>query len=145
MFSNRIVFLNGVLIVRPIGNVLAIFCFLFVVGSAFAQSSGSGSGDEKKWGAIAASKKTGSFGYSVGQNSKSMARRIALKECRKHARDCKIATVSNICLAFASSKRTGSWGWARDYTKPKAAKNALNTCKKYGDAANCKLRFSVCN
>ena len=136
---------DGVLIVRILANFLAMFCIFFIFSSAFAQSAGSGSGAGKKWGAIAASKKTGSFGYSVGQNSKSMARRIALKECRKHARDCKIATVSNICLAFASSKRTGSWGWARDYTKPKAAKNALNTCKKYGDAANCKLRFSVCN
>ena len=77
---------------------------LAVVGLALAATPAAAA----KWGAVAFSESTGSFGKSWNFSSKDEAGRRAMAECEKHAKDCKIVqTVSSAdrgpetCLALA--------------------------------------------
>ena len=109
---------------------------------AQAASSGSGAGTSSNYAALAVGEHSRAFGFSVNQPSRKAAEKVALRECRKHARDCKIETWTTQCLAFARAKG-GAWGTAWRETKFKARNEAMKGCRKH--SRSCKIEVSVCN
>jgi hypothetical protein len=96
---------------KPISiRILALLAGLSTF--AFLPSAAS-AGD---WGAIALSTATGSWGTSYNYDDEDEARSRAMRECRKHASDCKVfRTFENTCVALAGDK-SGNFGWAWGYT-----------------------------
>ena len=95
-----------------------------------------------EFGAIAVSPSTGAYGYSQNFKNKREAQKTALRYCRKHARDCKIATTFwNACGALAM----GDNGWGAHFGKsPQQAENkSVRMCNQY--TRNCVVRTSVCS
>jgi hypothetical protein len=69
-----------------------LFCLVLAPAVSFA-------GD---WGAIALSTRTGAWGSSWNYDEEGDARSAALRECRKHAGDCRVfKTFENACVALA--------------------------------------------
>jgi hypothetical protein len=96
-----------------------------------------------RWGAIAYDSVTGDAGTIEGQQSKSMARQIAMSYCEKTgAQHCKILyTFSNACAAAAVGG--GRIGFAGSPTnKEQAEQQAIAQC---GRSDTCKIVYSACS
>lgn len=124
-------------------TLLALSIALFTLPTQAANSgSGAGTSTKRTYAAVAVAEKSRAHGYSFSQSTRNKAREVALRECRKHARDCKVEMTSNTCLAFAKSK-TGGWGVSRRKTQFKARTAALKQCRK--NTRGCRTQFAVCN
>jgi hypothetical protein len=90
----------------------------------------------------------GAYGYSVNNDSLSVARQRALRQCRSHdGKNCEIKmTLSGNCGAFATdrNRRCGAGGWARRATRSEAEKVAIAQCHKFG-GTNCRIRTAICD
>ena len=92
-------------------------------------------------GAIAYSQSSGARGWSFNLPDRAAAESKALAQCKKHARDCRIAIwFYNNCaaLAVASDGRSAS---AYGATRPDAEEAALRACGK----EECSLKVWACN
>ena len=123
---------------KPISiRILALLAGLFTF--AILPSAAS-AGD---WGAIALSTRTGSWGTSYNYDDEDEARERAMRECRKHASDCKIfRTFENSCVALAGDK-SGNFGWAWGYTNSERRRRAIAQCRDQG-GRNCKVETTFC-
>ncbi|MEM8854676.1 MAG: DUF4189 domain-containing protein [Devosia sp.] len=112
----------------------AIIVFtMLIAGSAAAQT----------YGAIAYSSRTGAYGYSYDYSSRGAAERRALRECRKRAGGCVIATwFRNSCGALATAPR-GGWGAHWGNNRRQAQRKALRRCRQEGNN-NCRIAVVTC-
>ncbi|MBF0126198.1 MAG: DUF4189 domain-containing protein [Magnetococcales bacterium] len=102
-------------------SLLALVLGLAFPGGAFA------------FGAIAIDDQRGDvdpiYGFSVGQDSKADAKRVALEYCEEYGgTQCRTVVWFETCGAVAVSKRYYGYGYGR--TKRKAVADALEMCGK---------------
>ena len=97
-----------------------------------------------KFTAIAISGSTLASGSSWQANSRTEAEQIALAQCSRRARDCKIATWGeDVCLALATSAADGSWGVDYDTNGARAKARAMSLCGQYG-GKSCRVVTDPC-
>lgn len=102
-----------------------------------------------RYGAVAVSTKTLSWGAAWNSSSRADAEITAMNECRKHAGDCQIGVwVQNGCFALATGSVLGGlggtqWGaaWAGDESGAKS--RARSECSNRGMAA-CGVKVARC-
>jgi hypothetical protein len=111
-----------------------LFCLVLAPAVSFA-------GD---WGAIALSTRTGAWGSSWNYDEEGDARSAALRECRKHAGDCRVfKTFENACVALAGDGR-GNFGWAWGYdTTSERRRRAVRQCRDQG-GRGCSVVSTFC-
>lgn len=93
-------------------------------------------------GAIAISPSSKAMGWSYDYKSRWQAENAALRECYKHASDCRIATwFRNACGAVAVGEY-GGWGanWGRNIRQAKW--NSKRMCRKHD--SHCQVKRWVC-
>ena len=114
-------------------------------GASSNQALGTaGSSSKDTFAAIAFSTDTGANGYAYQYDTRTGAEARALKECRAFASDCTIATwFSNACGALAVGDGNG-WGSSWDDNIVKAERDALASCRSYGNN-NCEIDVSICS
>ncbi|WP_373742076.1 DUF4189 domain-containing protein [Neisseria sp.] len=95
-----------------------------------------------KYGALALSDKTGDVAGAINANSKTEAKREAIRRCESNKRNgsCKIITwVRNGCVAAATGKSGKVWKLFKAAEKPgRAEQVAMNRCTASG-ASGCKI------
>ena len=97
-----------------------------------------------KFTAIAISDSTLANGSAWQANSRQEAERLALAQCGRFARDCKIAMWGeNECLALATSSVDGSWGSDYDRNGARAKAKAMSVCRQYG-GKSCRVVTDPC-
>jgi hypothetical protein len=83
-----------------------------------------------KFGAIAYSSATGSFGYSFDHGSRANAEARAMNECSVRGTGCRVAIwFKNACGAIATG--ANGWGSAWAGSRQGAERAAINNCRKY--------------
>ena len=93
-------------------------------------------------GAIAISPSSKALGWSYDYRSRYAAERAALRECRQHANDCRIATwFRNACGALSIGDN-GGWGahWGRNIHQAKYKSKRM--CSKHD--SYCQVERWVC-
>ena len=96
------------------------------------------------WAAIALSTKTGAWGTSYNYDEEEDARDRAMRECRKHASDCRVfKTFQNVCVALAGDG-SGNFGWAWGYeTASERRRRAVQQCRDQG-GKGCEVVTTFC-
>jgi hypothetical protein len=96
------------------------------------------------WGAIALSTRTGAWGSSWNYDDEDLARSAAMRECRKHASDCRVfKTFENVCVALSGDGR-GNFGWAWGYeTTEERRRRAVQQCRDQG-GRGCSVVSTFC-
>jgi hypothetical protein len=114
--------------------VAALFCLVLAPTASLA-------GD---WGAIALSTRTGAWGVSWNYDDEDEARNRAMRECRKHASDCRVyKTFENACVALAGDSK-GNFGWAWGYeTVSERRRRAVQQCRDQG-GRGCEIVSTFC-
>jgi hypothetical protein len=114
--------------------LVGLFCLVLTPSASFA-------GD---WGAIALSTRTGAWGSSWNYDDEDLARSAAMRECRKHASDCRVfKTFENVCVALAGDGR-GNFGWAWGYeTTSERRRRAVQQCRDQG-GRGCSVVSTFC-
>jgi hypothetical protein len=117
---------------------LAAGCAL-ALGLAFPPAA-----DAQPYGAIAYDDKTGSWGAAYNQGSQDRANASALRECRKHAKDCGVVVRfwGEVCAAYATGADKAS-GWGTGDTHGAAERNAVKACNSQG--RGCEAKVWSCN
>lgn len=94
-------------------------------------------------GAIAYDKESGSWGYSVDNNTAAQAEAGALESCKKGSPGCQVyVRLTNQCGALAASP-DGAFSWAADKTSQASEKRALASCRKNGNEG-CEVKVTAC-
>ncbi len=108
------------------------------LGTAGSVSAGQG---EDRFGAIAYSPDTRSYGWAYKKLSRVDAEYAAMGQCAKHGDDCRVATwFRNSCGALANGPK--GWGAASAPSRAEAEDKAMNLCYNRGDG--CKILTSTC-
>jgi hypothetical protein len=96
------------------------------------------------WGAIALSTRTGAWGTSYNYDDEEDARDRAMRECRKHASDCRVfRTFENVCVALAGDG-SGNFGWAWGYeSAAERRRRAIAQCRDQG-GRGCSVVTTFC-
>lgn len=95
------------------------------------------------YGAIAYDKETGSWGYSVDNNTARQAEAGALESCGKVSQGCQVyVRLTNQCGTIAASE-DGSFSWAADKSKQASEKRALTSCRK-NENNGCEVKVTAC-
>jgi hypothetical protein len=101
-------------------------------------------GTGRRYGAIAFSPTSQSWGDSYRYHSQGSAQDRAMGECGTLADDCVVAVwFYNNCGAVASDPN-GTWGSAFSNSAPLASRAAIADCRKSG-GQNCTVQHSVCS
>ncbi len=101
------------------------------------------SAPSRKYGAIAYSRSSGTYGYSHDLGDEASAKKTALKYCAQNAKDCEtIVWFYNNCAAVAADGNTVSWGL--DANASRAATKAVDQCTKEG-GKKCAVKVSHCS
>jgi serine/threonine-protein kinase len=93
------------------------------------------------YGAIAYSPSTGAFGRAWDYQTRRHAERVALRHCRKQARDCQLVWFRNACGAVAAGN-SGGWGSAWAMNERIASHRAMARCRQYD--SGCRVRVWQC-
>lgn len=108
---------------------------------------------KESYGAIAYSKKDGSYGYSNGHESRKEAEKVAMKYCEKSGKSCKAQVwFQNSCGAVVTAQSKSFWGtgsetkvfWGVGRAKWYAQQNAMAACQKAGHK-NCEAKVTHCS
>jgi hypothetical protein len=98
---------------------------------------------QEYFGAIAYSARSGANGWAKDHASRTAAERAALKECSKHAKDCRaVVWFRNGCGALAVGAKAHITGYGWGTTQALADAEALKACAKH--AAGCEVKHKVC-
>ena len=122
---------------RTIKLIIMALTTSFLIAASSSHASA-----KNYYGAIAYSPSTQAMGWAYDYNTKWAANNAALKKCRKHASDCRIATwFRNACGAIAVGGN-GGWGAHWGHSVKNAKWKARKTCKRHD--SYCKVRRWVC-
>ena len=92
--------------------------------------------------AIAVSGNTLGYGYATNKATKKEAFSVAMKQCRKQGKSCKVQVWSTNCVAYARGNGD-SWGTGWDKVKRRAKMAALQKCSEFDDG--CQIKIAICN
>jgi len=110
-----------------------LFLVVFLIGGIAAQA--------QNFGAIAYSPSSGANGYSYDYGSRGGAQNRAMSECRKRARDCRIAIwFKNACGAVATGRNGWGSGWGND--RNRAELEAIKSCNQH--SGGCRIKVYAC-
>ena len=100
-----------------------------------------------RFGALAVSSPDGGWGNSWGWDSPETATQKAMAECRKHASNCRLASLfQTVCVTVVRTEEPGKErhiAWAEGQTKAARMSQALRNCRSRG-GRQCRLLAEFC-
>lgn len=97
------------------------------------------------YGALAYSKRDGSFGWSTGFGDSESANDYAMEKCGQRGKGCYVViSFSNLC-ASVSADDSGGVFWGTAGTRQEAQHQSQLYCKRDGDAATCEIKIWACS
>jgi hypothetical protein len=97
-----------------------------------------------KYGTIAMSAGTNTWGDSYRYGSRTEAERRALAECAKNARDCKVAVWFNDNCCAVGSAEGSIWAGGLGRSEAAATNDAIADCRNRG-GKKCEMQHAVCS
>jgi Domain of unknown function (DUF4189) len=126
-------------IVRPSSSLKLLFAVVLLATCLLCFTSPARA-DGDRYGAIAYSQSTGTYGYSYGWGNRATAENVALANCRGENAQV-VVWARNAYCALALGDTVGSYGWGYGATAAEARTHALRNARK--STTNCYIAVTV--